>query len=368
MFFNHMIGHQFNMSSHYQNRMHVSHMPLWTTPKPHIPGHSLNPPNIQQTLDEHRHQHEIMFYHRIQRMIPNRELLRAAGFPIWNEQFKRYEIQSCNYPFTDENFDNISHDKISCSRCFTGGNLRQQWLTNECVFHAGRKDQTTNNYVCCGSNLKFPGCTRKPYHVWSGLQTGINQLTYDFVQTSTAPQWRQTSGNYGVFAIDCEMCYTAMGLELTKVSVVDCIGQLIYNTLVRTTSPIIDYNTTFSGINDFMMARGPTKSLGEVQHDLLNIFNENSILIGHAIHNDLRALKMVHYAVVDTSLVFPHPRKFPFRLSLKSIMQQYLKKNIQTIGPHCSEEDSRSSLEVIWWLIDSDTQFKTGSALNSVLA
>jgi len=47
----------------------------------------------------------------------------------------------------------------------------------------------------------------------------------------------------GVYALDCEMCYTTQGLELTRVTIIDEDCKVIYETLVKPQNPIIDYNT-----------------------------------------------------------------------------------------------------------------------------
>lgn len=54
-----------------------------------------------------------------------------------------------------------------------------------------------------------------------------------------------------------------------------------------------------------------------------------TILIGHSLDNDLRALKIIHRCCVDTCVMYPHPRGFPFRQSLKYITKKYLDKEIQ---------------------------------------
>ena len=46
-----------------------------------------------------------------------------------------------------------------------------------------------------------------------------------------------------VYALDCEMCYTSQGLELTRVSVVNTELVTIYETLVKPHNPVLDYNT-----------------------------------------------------------------------------------------------------------------------------
>lgn len=45
----------------------------------------------------------------------------------------------------------------------------------------------------------------------------------------------------------------------------------------------------------------------------------DTILIGHALDNDLRALRLVHQRVVDTAALFPHARGLPYRRALRDL-------------------------------------------------
>jgi len=165
-----------------------------------------------------------------------------------------------------------------------------------------------------------------------------------------------SDGNYGVYGIDGEMLFTTNGLQLCKVTVVGIDGRLVYETIIRPDDTIVDYNTRFSGVTARDLKRGSVKSLKDVQNDLLGFINANTILIGHGLENDLRALKLVHMTVIDTSLVFPHYYGIPFRRSLKSIVQSYLKHEIQAEKAcgHDSYEDARSGVELMLWKVQQD--------------
>ncbi|XP_035229964.1 RNA exonuclease 1 homolog [Stegodyphus dumicola] len=110
-------------------------------------------------------------------------------------------------------------------------------------------------------------------------------------------QWCSTAGTYdccygnsmseGLYALDCEMCYTTRGLEVAKIGIVGMDGLTVYESFVLPEHPILDYNTVYSGItaNDL---RGVSTTLADVETFLLKLLNKNSILVGHGLENDLK--------------------------------------------------------------------------------
>jgi RNA exonuclease 1 len=74
------------------------------------------------------------------------------------------------------------------------------------------------------------------------------------------------------------MCYTSAGLEVTRCSVVDAAGAVVYDSLVLPLSPILDYNTAHSGITAELMS-GVTTRLADVQAHLLDIVAEETLLV-----------------------------------------------------------------------------------------
>lgn len=56
---------------------------------------------------------------------------------------------------------------------------------------------------------------------------------------------KKTNGGRKIFAIDCEMCSTDAGKELTRISVVDFNRKCVYDTLVKPANPITDYLTRY---------------------------------------------------------------------------------------------------------------------------
>ncbi|XP_028136446.1 uncharacterized protein LOC114330483 isoform X1 [Diabrotica virgifera virgifera] len=246
----------------------------------------------------------------------------------------------------------------SCARCSrTFYTTEKEYITKEkCCYHWGKFNEKScpNLYACCLKKYGSKGCTYADLHVWSGFYVGVNGLFNNYVHTKHRKSVQQ-EGHHGVYAIDCEMCYTINGMELTKVTVVGVDGRLVYDSFVKPESAIIDYNTRFSGITEKDMNRSSTKSLREVQNDLMGFISASTILIGHGLENDLHALKIVHYVIVDTAHCFPHVRGLPFRRSLKELMYTNLNQHIQnSLHGHNSYEDAAACMELMLWKVRKD--------------
>uniref|UniRef100_T1IUI4 RRM domain-containing protein n=1 Tax=Strigamia maritima TaxID=126957 RepID=T1IUI4_STRMM len=278
----------------------------------------------------------VELYQKLLKFVVPKEQLVELGYPTDLVDNTAY-IKPTFYNRQDTSNTNSK----TCCRCW---NKFYETDTTSCQYHFGKflanGYTAIGGYSCCNAPRYSIGCSTAMTHVTIGATSGHLD---GFV--STKPCCGIVKHDCGIYAVDCEMCFTTEGLELTKVSLVKPDGSLAYNEFVLPENRIIDYNTRFSGITaeDFNEAR---KSLGEVQLELLKFVHSKTILVGHGLENDLRVLKLVHSMVVDTAIVFPHSFGLPSKRSLKSLISNVFNKEIQ-IGMHDSVEDAQASLELV---------------------
>ena len=158
------------------------------------------------------------------------------------------------------------------------------------------------------------------------------------------------SRDLSIYSLDCEMVQTSDGATcLARISLIKYpAGTIMIDKYVKPQLPITNYFTQYSGITPQKL-ENVTTSLQDIQQELLEILTPSSVLLGHSLDSDLNALKLTHPFVIDTSIIYPHPRGLPLRSSLKYLANKYLKREIQTGGAngHNSVEDAQAVLDLV---------------------
>lgn len=291
------------------------------------------------------------FYRQAKSLVLTEKQLKDFGYPFPHPTVSGRAVVGGAYLMNRFCPDPIRKICCRCEKVYRVQEVNGDYVEQEvCQFHAGRYVNRKYNgyiYTCCGATLKSkPGCAKHTGHVADCTEDyGLN----GFIKTNPIPP--PSDGYYGVYVIDCEMSYTTAGLELTKVTVLDQDFNVAYDSLVKPKYKILDYNTRFSGITEKDLMNVNT-TLSDVQRYLLSIFNDQTILIGHGLDHDLLKLKIIHFNVIDTSVLFPHPRGLPFKRSLKTLAKEKLHRNIQDkVGGHDSKEDAVACLDLVLWKI-----------------
>ncbi|QRV73177.1 exonuclease domain protein [Ceratobasidium sp. AG-Ba] len=251
-------------------------------------------------------------------------------------------------------------EEATCERCQTLFVVRAprskqeaKELSEKCTYHWGRTYVSRIGgvreilYKCCSAPNGSPGCVLGA-HVFKDPED-FNllharhpySLSSEFESISHA---RDSSSELEVAALDCEMIYTTAGMSLARVSVIDGAGKSVYDKLVKMDPgvEVLDYNTRFSGVKSLDDAK---VDLDGVRRELRKLIGPETILIGHALENDMRALRMVHLKVVDTTVLFPHGSGFPYRRALRDLAREHLGLLIQNGNVDGTETQGHSSLE-----------------------
>ncbi|KAG1892366.1 ribonuclease H-like protein [Suillus subluteus] len=247
-----------------------------------------------------------------------------------------------------------------CERCTQSYMVKNNPIAEECQYHWGRlfthkvNGERMRSYSCCQKPAEEGGCTRG-HHVFyeSKAEDLHSRHAFSFTRPSVADT--ETDTALDVVALDCEMIYTTGGLRVARVSVVDGSGKQVFDELVRMDDgvEVIDYNTRFSGVTQEEHAQA-TLSLSSIRKSLDAFINRDTIVIGHALHNDLNTLRIIHHQCVDTAIIFPHRAGPPYRRSLRDLAKEHLGLTIQAGGGtsgHSSVEDSVATLDLVRWYV-----------------
>ncbi|PWN49500.1 hypothetical protein IE53DRAFT_345765 [Violaceomyces palustris] len=249
----------------------------------------------------------------------------------------------------------------------TGGSQTIPQDPKACRYHWGKKrwekSTTTKSraqaWNCCGRLVEEStgdgeeACCLGP-HVFKEESTRDLHKREGFITTERLEELmkerNESTCHQEIVAMDCELSYTTSGMSLTRLTLVGEDGEVLLDELVRCKADIIDYNTRWSGINEEDYRQKAILDLVDVRKAMARFVNRDTILIGHGLENDLRAVRLVHTNVVDTALLYKHPKGYPFRMSLKELSWRYLGKIIQSSGEwvgHSSKEDACMALELV---------------------
>lgn len=200
-----------------------------------------------------------------------------------------------------------------------------------------------------------------------------------------------------IVAADCEMCDTTLGMEIVRVTLLapmleeetedqPCINneyggkkevyrgcRVLLDSLVLPRGQVLDYRTEFSGVSAATL-QSVTTTFAQIQLALLRIITQETLLIGHSLDSDLRALHLYHRNCIDTAILFPHACGYPLRRKLRHLAKDCLNMTIQstTSGKnegHDSREDAHAALQLVLLRVERGDQFgpKQSSTRASIL-
>ncbi|VDN59889.1 unnamed protein product [Dracunculus medinensis] len=117
---------------------------------------------------------------------------------------------------------------------------------------------------------------------------------------------------------------------------------MVMDIRVKLDFPAMDYNSRFSGLTKNLVKRKKVTKLFCIQarERFLEFVNSETILTGHSLESDPKALRIVHQKIVDTSDVFPHERGLQYkeessltRISITNSFLQFTKVTLASDKP-----------------------------------
>lgn len=303
------------------------------------------------------HMHGVCLYELLRKYILSKDDLEKNGYPLMGDNKLAYISKNAYYyqPLSKKR----NGKKFICMNCKSEFEVNKQGMPiitlTKCIYHSGKlKYERSKNekfWLCCYERQHESGCESSNYHVPDKLD---DDALENFVLTNSKTSTKNAE-EPNFYALDCEMVHTTVGIEIVRVTVINHEGEEVYESKVKPFNPILDYKSKYSGITEESL-RHCTKRLFEVQLDLLKLFDKDTVLIGHSLESDLKALKMVHYNVVDTSIIYPHKYGPPYKWGLKILSEQHLQRIIQSEEGHDSKEDALASLDLVWKKLKEDVK------------
>lgn len=144
--------------------------------------------------------------------------------------------------------------------------------------------------------------------------------------------------------------------ELAQLCVVDFLtGETLINKLVQPTKRVIDWRSQYSGIQPSAMRRAVKNNQAlrgwkEAQLELWKYIDSNTILVGHSMQHDLKALHLIHPRILDTSIMtrMAVDHECLRNWGLKTLCAELLSRDVQNHGRagHDCVEDTMATREV----------------------
>ena len=158
------------------------------------------------------------------------------------------------------------------------------------------------------------------------------------------------AANPQAIAIDCEMCETKDPVTgavdskaLCRISVINAEKpeEVLLDTLVKPAWPVSDYRSRINGIKKEHL-ENVQFTIEHAQAFMTALCSEETVIIGHAVHNDLFSLRMEHHCNVDSAFLFSIKDEPGATCSLRDLTMAIQQKAMP--DTHDSVNDARMSL------------------------
>ncbi|KAG9965959.1 hypothetical protein KCU61_g1316, partial [Aureobasidium melanogenum] len=275
--------------------------------------------------------------------------------------------------FYDDQYDDayrtlVHHCHDANSLVSAGFNIREPTMPPLADLKAKVKCRS-----CCTSRQRLDrliaesgvkGCSvaRNGMHTFGGI-SHLTSLYGDF-EHPPAVYPSSLVSKHRAIALDCEMAGGRIGdglvhqvIQLTAIDYFS--GEVLISALVKPTLDIQQWRTNIHGVSHSMMSKAVNNgtALKDVFHArelLFSFMNRNTILVGHALHNDLNVLKIAHDRCVDSEILAKAAidrASHNNGVGLKKLCDTLLGLSVQRTTFHSCLEDTFAAREAVIYMV-----------------
>ncbi|CAJ0543793.1 Ff.00g039290.m01.CDS01 [Fusarium sp. VM40] len=199
---------------------------------------------------------------------------------------------------------------------------------------------------------------------FSPVTSTIAKEIYVLKKTVCSPESEPLASKRKVIVLDCEMAYSDCDTdEAVSICVVDFFsGEVLMNKLVKPHEVIVQHRSRTHGITrkrlNTALSQGQTlKGWRETRKELFTHIDSNTVIIGHAVQNDMRVLRVCHTTVFDTMIltnnaVFGDERIGGRNWSLQSLCEDLFSLRIRAgSNKHSALEDTMAAREIALYCV-----------------
>ncbi|KAH0015397.1 hypothetical protein KCU78_g8208, partial [Aureobasidium melanogenum] len=202
----------------------------------------------------------------------------------------------------------------------------------------------------------------------NGMHTfgGISHLTSLYEDFERPPAICPSSfvSKHRAIALDCEMAGGRIGdglvnqvIQLTAIDYFS--GEVLISALIKPTLNIQQWRTNIHGVSHSMMTKAVNNgtALRDVFHArelLFSFMNSDTILVGHALHNDLNVLKIAHDRCVDSEILAKAAidrASHNNGVGLRKLCNTLLGLSVQRTTFHSCLEDAFAAREAVIYMV-----------------
>ena len=236
--------------------------------------------------------------------------LTITQLQFFNFPFLKFTSETSGHQATFHNpnkyFHIVQKDDLmrKCAYCRKTYDIRSPQQL--CMYHNIPKPNQLGIYRCCGT--RDYACKQRDYHCTNDINI---DLEVDYILSS---ECRNTE--HEVLVVDCEFTHTIRGSELAGFAIIDWNENIIADFLMQPENVLRER----SGRSGRYLSREEYREL------LTQILGPNVVLVGHALHNDMLKMKIIHDKIVDTSVLYhKEGADLARKISLDSLVSKHLR-------------------------------------------